>query len=72
MSVIASREVERKYEVGPVAALPDLAGPPGLETVAAAREELLEATYVDTADLRLRAAGITVRHRTGGPTPAGT
>ena len=66
MSVTASREVERKYEVGPVAALPDLAGLPGVETVAAACEELLEATYVDTADLRLRAAGITVRHRTGG------
>jgi CHAD domain-containing protein len=66
VSVTASREVERKYEVGPVVALPDLAGLPGVETVAAAREELLEATYVDTADLRLRAAGITVRHRTGG------
>ena len=35
-------------------------------SVTAERVHALRATYFDTADLRLRAAGITLRHRTGG------
>lgn len=35
-------------------------------SVTAERVHALKATYFDTADLRLRAAGITLRHRTGG------
>jgi CHAD domain-containing protein len=64
-------EVERKYEppakrrstAAPV--LPSLSEVPG---VAAVREEparSLDALYYDTPDLRLAAAGITLRYRTG-------
>ena len=59
-------EIERKYDVGPAAALPDLTGLPGVARVTAPEEHQLEATYFDTADLRLRAATITLRRRTGG------
>jgi len=58
-------EVERKYDVGADTDLPDLAGLPGVVRVLAERYEL-DATYFDTEDLRLRAAGITLRRRTGG------
>ena len=55
-------EVERKYDVGPDTPLPVLDGwvvrPPERFT--------LDAAYVDTADLRLRRARITLRRRTGG------
>ena len=60
-------EVERKYDVErPDAAVPDLTDVPGVASVTAAEERLLEAVYYDTADRRLRVAGITLRHRTGG------
>ena len=59
-------EVERKYDVGPGTPVPDLAGVQGVTSTAPAEEHLLEAMYVDTPDLRLRSAGITLRHRTGG------
>ena len=60
-------EVERKYDVErPDAAVPDLTVVPGVASVTAAEERLLEAVYYDTADRRLRVAGITLRHRTGG------
>ncbi|KRF07576.1 hypothetical protein ASG88_01720 [Nocardioides sp. Soil777] len=54
------REVERKYDVDPDAVVPDLPG--AVEPV----EHDLVATYYDTPDLRLQAAGITLRRRTGG------
>ena len=54
------REVERKYDVGPDAVVPDLPG--AAEPV----EHDLVATYYDTPDLRLQDARITLRRRTGG------
>ncbi len=60
------REVEDKYDVGPDAVLDGLARLPGVAAVAPAVELDMEATYFDTADLALAAAGITLRRRTGG------
>lgn len=66
-----TRETERKYEAetteeSTLPPLPQLTELPGV-----AREEddgvqELDADYYDTEDLRLAAAGITLRHRTGG------
>jgi inorganic triphosphatase YgiF len=60
------REVEDKYAVSEDAALPSLESLPGVYAVSAPVEHDLEATYFDTSDLRLAAAGITLRRRTGG------
>jgi CHAD domain-containing protein len=59
-------ENERKYDVDASAAVPDLAELPGVATVAEPVEYELDATYFDTTDLRLAAAGVTLRRRTGG------
>lgn len=64
--ITSSLEVERKYDVDEALVVPDLAQLPGVGSVTAERVHALKATYFDTADLRLRAAGITLRHRTGG------
>ena len=59
------QEIERKYAVGPEAALPDLgevAGVGGVRPV----EHRLEAVYFDTEDLDLMQARVTLRRRTGG------
>ena len=48
------------------ACLPDLAGAGGSVSMAPPDVQLLEATYFDTDDLRLIAAHITLRRRTGG------
>lgn len=58
-------ETERKFDVGADFVLPDLAGP---STGQMSLPEILDltATYFDTADLRLAAAHITLRRRTGG------
>lgn len=61
----SSLEVERKYDVDPGLPMPELTGLPGVAAVTT-DVHMLEAVYFDTADLRLRAAGITLRHRTGG------
>ena len=61
----SSIELERKYDVDPDLPMPDLTGLPGVAT-STTDEHLLEATYYDSEDLRLRAAGVTLRHRTGG------
>jgi inorganic triphosphatase YgiF len=58
-------EIERKFDVDDGFMLPDLAGP-GRVTVAPAEVWQLSATYFDTGDLRLAAAHITLRRRTGG------
>ncbi len=58
-------EIERKFDVDDGFALPDLAGPGGV-TLAPAEVWRLSATYFDTGDLRLAAARITLRRRTGG------
>ncbi|OLR92775.1 hypothetical protein BJP25_21840 [Actinokineospora bangkokensis] len=60
------REVERKFEAGADYHLPELVGVAGAAAAAGPRRSDLDATYFDTADLRLAAAGITLRRRTGG------
>ncbi|GAA3726509.1 CYTH and CHAD domain-containing protein [Plantactinospora mayteni] len=63
-------EEERKYDVDPEFTLPDLSGvvPDGVRVV-----ELppvtLTATYLDTTDLRLARAGVSLRHRKGDELP---
>lgn len=64
-SARSSVEIERKYDVDPDVALPELTELPGVASVTT-DEYMLEAVYFDTADLRLRMAGITLRHRSGG------
>jgi CHAD domain-containing protein len=58
-------EIERKYEGARVGT--DLfAGLPGVAEVLGPDHQTLDATYYDTADMRLALAGITVRRRVGG------
>ncbi|MFD7879199.1 CHAD domain-containing protein [Streptomyces sp. NPDC059766] len=59
------REIERKYE-SDESGLPDLTGVAGVAAVLDKGVAHLDATYYDTADLRLAAASITLRRRTGG------
>lgn len=59
------REIERKYE-SDESGLPDLTGVAGVATVLDRGVTELDATYYDTSDLRLAAASITLRRRTGG------
>ncbi|WP_235504647.1 CYTH and CHAD domain-containing protein [Arthrobacter sp. Leaf141] len=68
MAVKASQglEVEKKYDVGEEAGVPDLSGLPGVARVGDPHEALLEAVYFDTADHALAARRITLRRRTGG------
>ena len=66
MAVRGVVEVERKYDVGALTAVPDVTGVAEVASVEAPQEHVLDAVYFDTSDLRLRAAGITLRHRTGG------
>jgi CHAD domain-containing protein len=58
-------EIERKYDLG-ADGIPDLASAAGVAAVSAPVEQILDATYYDTPDLRLAAARITLRRRTGG------
>lgn len=62
----ASVEIERKYDVDVSAHVPDLLDVTGVSSVPPAEVHELVATYFDTAGLRLRQAGITLRHRSGG------
>ena len=72
--VTAHRELETKFDVDDAVELPPLAGllaelspgDPTALTVGEAGTLRLRATYLDTADLRLAAAGLTLRRRTGG------
>ncbi|MDH6701073.1 CYTH and CHAD domain-containing protein [Streptomyces sp. MAA16] len=59
------REIERKYESDD-SGLPDLTGVAGVVAVVDHGVVHLDATYYDTADERLAAAGLTLRRRTGG------
>ncbi|MCS0601526.1 CYTH and CHAD domain-containing protein [Streptomyces sp. LP11] len=61
----AKREIERKYESDD-SGLPDLTGVGGVAAVLDKGLVELDATYYDTADERLAAAGLTLRRRTGG------
>ncbi|GAA2712979.1 MULTISPECIES: CYTH and CHAD domain-containing protein [Streptomyces] len=63
------REIERKYEAendSGRAHLPDLSGAGPVAAVTHQETVELDAVYYDTADLRLAAAGITLRRRSGG------
>lgn len=60
------REIERKYEATPETRLPDLTGVAGVSAVLDKGVAELDAVYYDTQDLRLAAASITLRRRTGG------
>jgi inorganic triphosphatase YgiF len=66
-----STEVERKFDVGPGFVLPSLGGLPGVSAVSEPREFDLDATYLDTADLRLLRHRITCAAAPGARTPAG-
>jgi CHAD domain-containing protein len=59
-------EIELKFETDPSFTLPDLSDVPGVATVAKPEKRELEATYVDTPDLRLAAQRHALRRRTGG------
>ncbi|SDD38213.1 CHAD domain-containing protein [Geodermatophilus telluris] len=59
-------EVERKFEMGPDAVLPDVTGVGGIAAVGDVVTHDLDATYWDTPDLRLARARVTLRRRTGG------
>ncbi|GAA2433702.1 CYTH and CHAD domain-containing protein [Streptomyces lavendulocolor] len=66
MMAHAKREIERKYEADPGTRLPDLTGVSGVAEVLDKGVSELDAVYYDTEDLRLAAASITLRRRTGG------
>ncbi len=59
-------ETERKYDVDEDVALPSWSGVAGVDNAVGPEEQVLEATYFDTPDLRLAAAGVTLRRRRGG------
>jgi inorganic triphosphatase YgiF len=59
-------ETEQKYEVEADFTMPDLGGLGGSEVAAPPETQLLVARYYDTDDLRLAAARVTLRRRTGG------
>lgn len=59
-------EVERAYAIGPDDVLPDLSVLEGVARATEPRTATLVATYVDTDDLSLVRAGVTLRRRTGG------
>jgi inorganic triphosphatase YgiF len=62
-----SLEVERKYDVDDDTPLPDWSALPGVARVGPAEVRELDARYFDTDDLRLAAAAIALRRRSGGP-----
>ncbi|MEJ7705513.1 MAG: CYTH and CHAD domain-containing protein [Geodermatophilaceae bacterium] len=59
-------EIETTFEVDDAFALPDLSVTEGVATSGPTQQHELVSTYLDTAQLRLVAAGITLRRRTGG------
>jgi CHAD domain-containing protein len=63
-------EEERKYDVGPDFAVPDLSGAvPGVGRVLPLPPVTLTATYYDTEDLRLARSGASLRYRRGDSEP---
>ncbi|MEU9758785.1 CYTH and CHAD domain-containing protein [Streptomyces sp. NPDC047987] len=62
----SKREIERKYEATEETRLPDLSRVAGVSAVVPQGVGELDAVYYDTEDLRLAAASITLRRRTGG------
>ena len=62
-----SLEVERTYDVDDATPLPDWTTLAQVTAVGDAEVRDLDARYFDTDDLRLAAAGVALRRRTGGP-----
>ncbi|MFT4229891.1 MAG: CYTH domain-containing protein [Microbacterium sp.] len=62
-----SVEIELKLDADDTTPLPDLAALPGVVSVTAGEVHLLDARYLDTAELNLARAGFALRRRTGGP-----
>ena len=62
-------ETEMKYEAPPGTTVPQLDGLPSVAGTAGPEEQLLEAEYYDTDDLRLIRNGVTLRRRRGGSDP---
>ena len=62
-------ETEMKYEAPPGTTVPQLDRLPSVAGTAGPDEQLLEAEYYDTGDLRLIRNGITLRRRRGGSDP---
>jgi CHAD domain-containing protein len=65
------REIEKKYDpatagTAAMKAAEAMAGTAGVAAVSRQGEQILDAVYYDTADLRLIGAGVTLRRRTGG------
>jgi inorganic triphosphatase YgiF len=60
-------EIESKFDVDPGFVVPDLSGVADGSGVTEPEVRLLAAHYFDTSDLRLIAAKVTFRRRTGGP-----
>jgi CHAD domain-containing protein len=63
---VTANETETKYDAPAGATLPPLDDLPQVAGTAGPDEQVLEADYYDTADLRLIRAGITLRRRRGG------
>src|ERR1039458_9190379 len=57
---------EIKYEAPPGTTVPRLGGLPSVAGASGPEEQLLEAEYYDTSDLRLIRHGVTLRRRRGG------
>lgn len=71
MATVVVREIKRKYDpagAGPAAldAVEAMIGVTGVAAVAPRQEQILDAIYYDTKDLRLLRAGVTLRRHTGG------
>jgi CHAD domain-containing protein len=64
--LMTHREIERAYAPAGQEGLPDLTELPGVARVGDPVVAELCATYVDTADLALARAGVSLRRRTGG------
>ena len=60
-------EVERKYDVDTDTPLPQWEGIPGVDTITPGELRVLDARYLDTADVALSRSGVALRRRTGGP-----
>ena len=62
-------ETEIKYEAPPGTAVPGLGGLPSVAGASGPQEQILEAEYYDTGDMRLIRNGVTLRRRRGGSDP---